>query len=416
MPCDSRLRYVSVNEPSQDAEPLPRREQQLPSREPSERHDSRPLDGDPMSGLDGPPAQSGATDQPGDLFRPRRPSADRGQEPEFSEPLPHRGGAYPHPGQTPQDGEPLPQRGEAMPQRGEALPSRGDALPQRGQPPQPGDLLPRRTSRTRPGGRHRSPHRLTVASDAPSLVLAVPGAATPATAELADEIASATQLSCPGVDVRIGFLAGDTEPLDDALRFPDAPAGQLDLRAVVVPLLAGPNPSVDAELADAAGRAAEPVMLAAHLGPHPLLAEALHARLADAGLARAGRARGLSIVTGVNGVLVLADRGDEAIQAAGVVAVLLAARLAVPAVPASLGDTASVNSALVRLREAGASRPALSPCVIGPETPPDEIEAIRAMLGAPSAPPLGSHPAIAQLVAIRYGAALARLAMAGSAG
>src|ERR1019366_3018413 len=254
MPCDSRLRYVSVNEPSQDAEPLPRREQQLPSREPSERHDSRPLDGDPMSGLDGPPAQSGATDQPGDLFRPRRPSADRGQEPEFSEPLPH-----------------------------------------------PGHLLPRRTSRTRPGGRHRSPHRLTVASDAPSLVLAVPGAATPATAELADEIARATQLSCPGVDVRIGFLAGDTEPLDDALRFPDAPAGQLDLRAVVVPLLAGPNPSVDAELADAAGRAAEPVMLAAHLGPHPLLAEALHARLADAGLARAGRARGLSIVTGVNG-------------------------------------------------------------------------------------------------------------------
>src|ERR1019366_2157250 len=63
MPCESRLRYVSVNEPSQDAEPLPRREQQLPSREPSERHDSRPLDGDPMSGLDGPPAQSGGRDR-----------------------------------------------------------------------------------------------------------------------------------------------------------------------------------------------------------------------------------------------------------------------------------------------------------------------------------------------------------------
>jgi sirohydrochlorin ferrochelatase len=157
-------------------------------------------------------------------------------------------------------------------------------------------------------------------------------------------------------------------------------------------------------------------MLASHLGPHPLLAEALHDRLADAGLARAGRARGLSIVTGVNGILVLADRGDEAIKEAGVTAVLLAARLAVPAVPASLGDAASVSTALTRLRETGASRPAISLCVIGPEAQPQEMKAIRSMLDAPSAPPIGAHPAIAQLIAIRYGAALARLAMASSAG
>src|SRR5258708_28381992 len=51
-----------------------------------------------------------------------------------------------------------------------------------------------------------------------------------------------------------------------------------------------------------------------HLGPHPLLAEALHTRLAEAGLARAGRAAGLSIVTSTNGVLVLADRGEEAVD------------------------------------------------------------------------------------------------------
>lgn len=398
MPRGSRLLYVSVSEPSQNAEPLPRRELH-PSREPVPEHDPAPRDWGPLQGR-GDAAGSGASSEDGEMSRPGKPPPDRGRAPQLSESSPSRAKG-------------LPRRGEDLPRRGQ--PSQPRQPPQPGGP-QSGDALPRRTGRPRPGGRHRSPHRLTVASDAPSLVLAVPGAITPATARLADEIANAAQLSCPGADIRVGFLDGEAALLDDALRFSDSPAGQLELRAVIVPLLAGPHPALDTALADAVSGAAEPVMLAGHLGPHPLLAEALHARLADAGLARAGRARGLSIVTGINGVLVLADRGEEAIQAAGVSAVLLAARLAVPAVPASLGDTASVTSALARLRETGSSSPAIAPCVIGPETRLQEIEAIRAMLGAPSAPPLGSHPAIAQLVAIRYGAALARLAMAGSAG
>jgi hypothetical protein len=246
--------------------------------------------------------------------------------------------------------------------------------------------------------------------------LAIPGAPVPATVELAEQIAAAAQTSCPGIDIRIGYLAGDGRRLDDALLFPEDGGGELGLRAVIVPVLAGPHPMLDAMLADVVERVAAPVMLAAHLGPHPLLAEALHARLADAGLVRAGRARGLSIVTGINGVLVLADRGDEATKAAGVSAVLLAARLAVPATPASLGDPVGLSAALMRLREAGATYPVIAPCIIGPESPPHEIEAIQMMLGAPSAPPLGAHPAVGQLVAMRYGAALARLAMASSAG
>ena len=63
-----------------------------------------------------------------------------------------------------------------------------------------------------------------------------------------------------------------------------------------------------------------------------------------------------------------------------------------------------------RLREAGATHLAIAPCVIGPETDPAEFTALSAALNAPCAAPLGGHPAIAQLVAVRYGEALARIA------
>jgi sirohydrochlorin ferrochelatase len=244
-------------------------------------------------------------------------------------------------------------------------------------------------------------------------VLAVPGAASAASTELINEIVAAAGLCCPGVDIRVGYLAGVAQRLEDALEYPPGIEGQLAPQAVIVPLLTGPHPQVDADLARAASLTSASVLVTSHLGPHPLLAEALHARLAEAGRAREGRARGLSIVTGANGVLVLADRGDEAVQAAGVTALLLAARLAVSAVPASVDDPAGIDNALARLREAGVSSLAIAPCVIGPEAQQREIEFISQRIGAPCAQPLGAHPAIAQLVAIRYGAALAGLSMAG---
>ena len=470
MVCNSRLHFLSVTEPGQEADPPPQQEGGSRQDDPPRAYQT--LVPEPVT-----------DDRPGGLFRPLRRRPDRpdrreqspgGRVPDGGDALPRHAelpspsaepasSAEPSPSAEPaltaepassaeparsaelvrSAGDLLPQRGDLLPQRGDLLPQRGDllprhsqpasrqpdqplpqrgqALPERGRPlpdreqPESADALPRRTGRTKPRGRHRSPHRLTVASDAPSLVLAIPGHGA-ASAELAEELAAATQLCCPGVDVRLGFLAGQFEPLDEALTFTDAATGELPLRAVVVPLLAGPHSVLDSQLADAVSRAPEPVMLAPPLGPHPLLAEVLHARLADVGLARSGRARGLSIVTGINGILVLADRGEEAVKAAAVSAVLLAARLAVPATSASLGDSASVTTAATRLRETGASRLAIAPCVIGPECQPQEIEAVAALLDAPSAPPMGAHPAIAQLIAMRYGAALARLAMASSAG
>ncbi|HTZ94040.1 MAG TPA: cobalamin biosynthesis protein CbiX [Streptosporangiaceae bacterium] len=253
-----------------------------------------------------------------------------------------------------------------------------------------------------------------MASDAPALVLAVPGRAQADATDIGSRVAEIAGLSCPGVDIRIGYLEGDELPLSECL-MPDGPDSENhdQFPSVVVPLLLSPNANIDARLRQLAVAPAIPAVVAGHLGPHPLVAEALHARLADAGLARPARSTGLSISADSRGVVVLADVGEQAASAAGVAAVLLASRLSVPVVPASLGDPASIVDAVSRLSESGAARPVLSPCLIGPETNASVLDDLSAALGAPCAPTLGSHQAIGQLVAIRYGAALATLSLAG---
>ncbi len=340
------------------------------------------------------------------------------------EALPQRGGPASPTGEAlPQRGAPLPQRGTPLPQRGTPLPQRGTPLPQRGEPlPQRGGgaadgaserqdsaPLPRRTGRTRPAGRHRSPHRLSVASDAPALVIAVPGAAEADTAGVGAEVAATASASCPGVDVRVGYLEGTTDPLSDCL---DGPDDSEQPGCVVVPLLLSPNVRVDQAISSLTADAGEHVIVAAHLAPHPLVAEGLHARLAEAGLVRHARSSGLSISTGGRGIVVLSDVGEEAASAAAVAAVLLASRLSVPVMPASLGEPVSIADAVTRLDMSGAASPALAPCLIGPEVPADVLKSLSTALGAPIAAPLGSHQAVGQLVAIRYGAALARMSLA----
>jgi hypothetical protein len=421
---------------SDTTEPLPERIQPLPSRaaEPRPPRTVDPILRRTADALAGRPATPVPPRVPDSL--PQRGAFESLPQRSPSEPLP--GSSLPQrgaPEPMPQRGapEPMPQRGapepmlqrgapDPLPQRGgatEPLPQRGapDALPQRGGAPDPlpgrNGSLPRRTGRNQRAGRHRSPHRLSVASDAPALILAVPGSATGPYVRAVEEVAATAETSCPGVEIRVGFLDGDTYRLQDALSFDGPPPGDHPLNGVIVPLLAGPHPAIDAILTRAAEEATGRVMLGVHLGGHPLIAEALHARLAEAGIARESRSRGLTMATATYGVVVLADRGEEAVKNAGVAAVLLASRLSMPAAPASIDDPASLDRALARLRDSGAERPVISPCLIGPETPDRDLEAVRNAVGAPMAAPLGGHAAIGQLVAIRYGAALARLSLAG---
>jgi hypothetical protein len=351
----------------------------------------------------------------GDLPKRNEDLAEGGESlPQRASDLPQRASDLPkRASDLPQRDSDLPKRASDLPQRGGDLPQRASGLPQRGEPADGIGALPRRTTRTRPSGRHRSPHRLSVASDAPALVLAVPGRADADTSEIGPRVASIAGLSCPGVDIRVGYLEGDDVSVSDCL-LPAGPEGEEDrFPSVIVPLLLSPNASIDPALRQLAAQPAIPAVLASHLGPHPLVAEALHTRLADAGLARQARSTGLSISADGRGVVVLADIGEEAASAAGVAAVLLASRLSVPVVPASLGDPASIVDAVSRLTDSGAPRPALAPCLIGPETNVSVLDDLSAALGAPCAPTIGAHQAIGQLVAIRYGAALASLSLAG---
>jgi sirohydrochlorin ferrochelatase len=416
-------------------ESLPPRGQPLP-----QRGESRPQRSESFGGDEALPPLPGRT-EPLPARGPSLPPQSSAPLPQRNDPLPQRSEPLPARGQPlpqrndplPQRSEPLPQRSEPLPQRSEPLPQRGggnglpqrggDALAQRGGSglpqrggadalPQRGGLsLPRRTGRSRPG-RHRSPHRLSVASDAPALIIAVPGSAAGPYVAAIEDIAATAESSCPGVEIRVGFLDGDAHGLTENLGFDAPPTGDRPLNGVLVPLLAGPHPVLDVAFGRAVDGTGGDVMLGAHLGPHPLIAEALHARLAEAGLARETRSRGLSISSSNYGVLVLADRGEESVQAAGVAAVLLASRLTLPTAHASIDDPAGIDAALSRLREAGAARPIIAPCMIGPETPQRDLDTVSNAIGAPCAAPLGAHPAIGQLVAIRYGAALTRLSMA----
>ena len=269
-----------------------------------------------------------------------------------------------------------------------------------------GSALPVRTSRYRRRGRHSSPHQLSLPSDSPALVIAVPGSARAESDEIAIRVADMAAASCHGAEVLIGYLRGGQDHLEDVLDSLASREGSL--AGVVVPLLPFPNPEADQAISDAVAAAEAPLLIADHLGPHPLLAEALHARLADVGLARAARVGRISIVTetAADGVIVGAVGGEEAVQAAEVVAVLLASRLTTPVAAASLTDPGSIKDAAARLRQA-VPRVALAPCMVGPELTSGTLEAIAALTSTDCAPPLGSHAAVGQLVAMRYGAALA---------
>ena len=198
--------------PTEGAESLPKR-----SAPPSEGSESLPeRSAPPSEGNESLPKRGG--EQGGDLPQRGAELPQRGAElprrgadlPQRGADLPQRGAELPQRGaELPRRGADLPQRGADLPQRGADLPQRGADLPQRGETADPVGALPRRTTRTRPSGRHRSPHRLSVASDAPALVLAVPGRAEADISEIGQRVASIAGLSCPGVDIRVGYIEGD---------------------------------------------------------------------------------------------------------------------------------------------------------------------------------------------------------------
>ncbi|MFD8083234.1 hypothetical protein ACFV4F_16235 [Kitasatospora sp. NPDC059722] len=272
----------------------------------------------------------------------------------------------------------------------------------------PGAPLPVRTPGSRARGRHRRPERPEIPSGSPALVLAVPATAGPESRSVVEELLSIVRSEQNGVQTAVGYLPGDgTEGADGTERSIGellAAAAEAGVPApILVPLVPGPHDFLPELHALAAEYGAHVTDV---LGPHPLLAEAVHVRLSEAGLARADRARLFAIATAADGVVLTTVGGEDAAAAAGITGVLLAARLAVPVVPAALDVPGSVAAAVAHLKETGSQRPALAPLVIGPEADSELLATAAEETGCPSAAPLGAYQTVGQLIASLYLAAL----------
>ncbi|MFF9125637.1 sirohydrochlorin chelatase [Streptomyces sp. NPDC014889] len=288
--------------------------------------------------------------------------------------------------------------------------------------PAPG--LPVRMPRPRQPGRHRRPEPLAAPEGAPALVLAVPGTPGDATRGLAEEVVSIARSELPGLDARIGYLDGDdadhptvqtvlTRAAEErTARYEQAVAAGADVKqpdgpvAVVVPLLAGPDNALLRRIRQAVMDSRVAAELTDVLGPHPLLAEALHVRLSEAGLARADRARLFTVATAADGIILASVGGEEAVQAAGITGMLLAARLAVPVMAAALDQDGSIADVAEQLRAAGSQQLALAPYLIGPEIDAELVQAAAEEAGCAAAEALGPYPAIGKLALAGYTTAL----------
>ncbi|MFC7814124.1 MULTISPECIES: sirohydrochlorin chelatase [unclassified Streptomyces] len=291
-------------------------------------------------------------------------------------------------------------------------------------PTGPASGLPVRMPRPRQPGRHRRPEPLVAPEGAPALVLAVPGTPSSATRGLADEVISIARSELPGLDARVGWLDGDDEEFltlttvlalaaeERTARYEQAVAAGLEVKepegpvAVVVPLLAGPDGALLRRIRQAVMDSKVAAELTDVLGPHPLLAEALHVRLSEAGLARADRARLFTVATAADGIILASVGGDEAVQTAGITGMLLAARLAVPVMAAALDEEGSITSVAEQLRSSGSQQLALAPYLIGPEIEASLLEEAAKEAGCSTAEPLGPYPAIGKLTLARYTTAL----------
>lgn len=252
----------------------------------------------------------------------------------------------------------------------------------------------------------------------------MPGTPSAATRGLAEEIVSIARSELPGLDARIGYLDGDDTDFptlqsvlvyaaeERTARFEQARAAGLDVNepdgpvAVVVPLLAGPDSALLRQVRQAVMESRIAAELTDVLGPHPLLAEALHVRLSEAGLARADRARLFTVATAADGIILASVGGEEAVQAAGITGMLLAARLAVPVMAAALDQEGSIASVAEQLRSSGSQQLALAPYLIGPEIDATLIEEAAKEAGCAAAEALGPYPAIGKLALAKYTTAL----------
>jgi sirohydrochlorin ferrochelatase len=227
-------------------------------------------------------------------------------------------------------------------------------------------------------------------AEPPALVLVAHGSRDPRTLNTVHRLLDQVREQRPGLPVHLGHIELN-EPL-----LPDTLASLGTAEAVLVPLLLSRGYHVKRDIPEMAAASAARTRVAAPLGPHPLLVETLHARLTEAGW-------GTDEETRRTGAVVLAAAGsrdpDSAVDTRRT-AHLLSDRLGVPVVPAyASAATPTVDTAIRALAARGRDRVAVASYFTAPG-----LFATQCAEKAPwiASAPLGTHPAMADLILHRY--------------
>ncbi|WP_078840551.1 sirohydrochlorin chelatase [Streptomyces antioxidans] len=256
----------------------------------------------------------------------------------------------------------------------------------------------------RPGRRERPP----------TLVAVAHGSRDPEALRTVNALLDRVRALRPWLPVRLGHIELNRPLLTDTL-------AALRGEVVLVPLLLSRGHHIKRDIPDAVAAAPHlTARTAAPLGPDPLLAEALHARLteadrraqadrgAQAGHQAAGAGRRVAAPHRTDGVVLAAagSRDPDAAVDTARTAALLSARLGgVPVLPGyASGSGPTVPEAVRALAARGHHRIAVASYFTAPGRFAAQCaSAAPGLAGAP----LGAHPAVARLVVRRYEQALA---------
>ncbi|MEU9341282.1 sirohydrochlorin chelatase [Streptomyces sp. NPDC048278] len=224
----------------------------------------------------------------------------------------------------------------------------------------------------------------------PALVLVAHGSRDPRALSTVRALMDRVRALRPGLPVHLGHIELN-EPL-----LPDALAALGETEAVLVPLLLGRGYHVKRDIPEMAAVAGVRTRVAAPLGPDPLLAGVLHARLLEAGWRRRPASAVILAAAG--------SRDPESRADTDRMAGLLGARLGVPVLPAyASAATPTVPEAITALRARGRHHIAVASYFTAPGRFATECAAHAPWLASA---PLGAHAAMAELILHRYGHAL----------
>ncbi|MFI1047423.1 sirohydrochlorin chelatase [Streptomyces griseoruber] len=233
----------------------------------------------------------------------------------------------------------------------------------------------------------------------PALVVVAHGSRDPRALSTVRTLLDRVRDRRPGLPVHLGHIELNEPLLTDTLAALDA-RGTTD--AVLVPLLLARGYHVKRDIPEMAATARVRTRVATPLGPHPLLVDTLRTRLLEAGWPPAMTAedrRTSAVVLAAAG-----SRDPDSATDARRTAHLLAERLGVPVVPAYASTaTPTVETALRALAARGRDRVAVASYFTAPGRFARECAEQAPWIASA---PLGTHPAMADLLLHRYDRAL----------